>query len=335
MKSIFIRAIALALLATFCTSLPTSSFDAAWSLYKRVHKKVYNSIKDEQLRRSIWEDNVRMIQKHNLEADLGLHTFTMKVNHFADLTNEEFVKQMNQFKMNPEKKSNDNVHIRSNENLPASVDWRTKGYVTPVKNQEQCGSCWAFSVTGTLEGQIAKKTQKLVSLSEQQLVDCSTDYGNAGCCGGMMDYAFQYLKDNHGIDTNASYPYEGVDGTCRFNSKTVATDVTNYVDIKTGSEDDLQDAIATIGPIAVAIDASHSSFQFYSSGVYSDTTCSTTNLDFSLLAVGYGTTTTNNQEYYILKNQWTTQWGMQGYVFMARNKNNQCGIATMASYALI
>ena len=105
------------------------------------------------------------------------------------------------------------------------LDWRTKGYVTPVKDQKQCGSCWAFSTTGTLEGQLAKKTQKLVSLSEQQLVDCSTDYGNAGCCGGLMDNSYNYLMQSHGIDTNASYPYEGVDGKCRFNVKTIATDI--------------------------------------------------------------------------------------------------------------
>ena len=152
---------------------------------------------------------------------------------------------MNQLKMNPDKKPNQKLHVASDQTLPPSVgktklffnhvesfvtsvyvDWRTKGYVTPVKNQEQCGSCWAFSVTGTLEGQIAKKTQKLISLSEQQLVDCSKDYGNAGCCGGMMDYSYKYLEDSHGIDTNASYPYEGIEGTCRFNTKTIATDVT-------------------------------------------------------------------------------------------------------------
>jgi len=334
MKGTLFIGITFGLLAVSCLSLSTSSLDNAWKLYKTVHKKHYHSITDEQFRRKIWEDNVRTIQKHNLEADMGLHTFTMKINHFGDLTNEEFVKQMNQLRINSEQKSNGKIHITTTKDLPASVDWRTKGYVTPVKNQKQCGSCWAFSVTGTLEGQIAKKTQKLISLSEQQLVDCSTAYGNAGCCGGMMDYSYKYLEDNHGIDTNASYPYEGVDGTCRFNAKTVATDVTSYVDIKAQSEADLQDAIATIGPIAVAMDASHSSFQFYSSGVYSEKTCSSTNLDFSLLAVGYGTTT-DNQEYYILKNQWSTQWGMDGYVWMARNKNNQCGIATMASYALI
>ncbi|CAF2029517.1 unnamed protein product [Rotaria magnacalcarata] len=334
MTSIFFLFITFSLFVSYCSSKPTSSLDEAWKLFKKLHNKEYNSINDEQLRRDIWEENVRMIQKHNFESDLGIHTFTMKVNQFADLTNEEFVKQMNQLKINPEKKPNKKFHFSSNINLPKSVDWRTKGYVTPVKNQGQCGSCWAFSTTGTLEGQIAKKTQKLVTLSEQQLVDCSTDYGNSGCCGGLMDNSYKYLEDNHGIDTNASYPYEAIDGKCRFNVKTVAADVTSYVDIKAQSEADLQDAIATIGPIAIAIDASHTSFQFYSAGVYSEKDCSSTSLDFSLLAVGYGTTT-DNQDYYILKNQWSTQWGMEGYVFMARNKNNQCGIATMASYALI
>lgn len=109
---------------------------------------------------------------------------------------------------------------------PHVLDWRTKGYVTSVKNQGQCGSYWAFSVTGILEGQIAKKTHQLISLSEQQLVDCSTAYGNYGFNGAMMDYSYKYLVDNHGFDTNASYPYQAVDGKCRFNVKTVATDVT-------------------------------------------------------------------------------------------------------------
>ncbi|CAF3870577.1 unnamed protein product [Rotaria sp. Silwood1] len=293
-----------------CLSNRTSSLDEGWKLFKNLHKKQYNSIDEEQLRRNIWEENVQMIQKHNLEADLGLHTFTMKVNQFADLTNDEFVKQMNQLQINPEKKPNRKFHIRSNIKRPASV------------------------ATGTLEGQLAKKTKKLVALSEQQLVDCSTNYGNLGCNGGYMDNAYKYLIDNHGIDTNDSYPYEGVMGKCRFNPKTVATDVMSYVDIKPGSEDDLQDALATIGPIAVAMDASLYSFQFYSSGVYSDPACSSTVIDFSLLAVGYGTTV-DNQDYYILKNQHTTQWGMDGYAWLAINKNNQCGIATLASYALI
>ncbi|CAF1339726.1 unnamed protein product [Adineta ricciae] len=306
----------------------------SWKLFKNRHNRQYNSLDEEQRRRNIWEENVQMIQKHNLEADLGVHTFTMKVNQFADLTHEEFIKQMTGLRINSETKPSQKVHISSNRKLPTTVDWRKNGYVTPVKDQKQCGSCWAFSTTGTLEGQVAKKTQKLIALSEQQLVDCTTDYGNMGCNGGLMDNSYKYLLDHHGIESNASYPYTGVFGECRYNPKDVVANVTSYVDIKAGSEADLEDALATVGPIAVAMDASHSSFQFYTSGVYSDPECSPTLIDFSLLAVGYGVTS-DNHEYYILKNQWTTEWGMEGYVLMARNKNNQCGIASLASYALI
>ncbi|CAF3842821.1 unnamed protein product [Rotaria sordida] len=311
-----------------------SSLEESWTLFKRIYNKQYNSIDDEQARRSIWEKNVEMIQRHNLEADLGIHTYTMKVNQFADLTFEEFVKKMNTLKINDQKRENKKFSIPSNIVLPSSVDWRTKGYVTPVKNQGHCSSCWAFSTTGSLEGQHAKISRNLVSLSEQQLVDCSTKYGNDGCEGGLIDPSFQYIKDNNGIDSEDSYPYEAKDSNCRFNIKNVVTNVTDFVDIKSQSEIDLKYALATIGPIAVAIDANHDSFRFYSSGVYSEATCSTTLLDFSLLSVGYDTTK-DNLDYYILKNQWTAEWGNQGYVWMSRHKNNQCGIATMASYPLV
>jgi len=208
---------------------------------------------------------------------------------------------------------------------------KKKNAVTPVKNQGQCGSCWAFSTTGSLEGAWAISKGKLVSLSEQNLVDCSSSYGNDGCDGGLMDQAFDYIIANKGIDTEDSYKYTARDGNCKFNKNTIGATLTKYTDVTAQSETALQSAIMK-QPISVAIDASHSSFQFYSSGVYFESRCSATQLDHGVTAVGYGT---SSSAYYIVKNSWGTDWGMQGYILMSRNKNNNCGIATMSCYPIV
>ncbi|CAF1037308.1 unnamed protein product [Rotaria sordida] len=307
----------------------------AWTLFKRVHKKQYNSVEEESVRRNIWEANVAKIRQHNLEADIGIHSYTLGMNRFGDLTHEEFKQKMNGLKIT-NKTNNFDRHTflaPSNVAIPDAVDWREEGYVTEVKDQGQCGSCWAFSATGSLEGQHFAKTKKLVSLSEQNLVDCSDKFGNMGCNGGLMDSAFQYIKANKGIDTEESYPYEARNDKCRFNRANVGATDTGFIDIKAQNETDLQIAIGTIGPISAAIDATQPSFQFYKSGVYDEPNCSSTQLCHGVLAVGYGTD--GKSEYYIVKNSWGTSWGNEGYVWMSRNKKNQCGIATMASYPLV
>jgi len=206
-------------------------------------------------------------------------------------------------------------------------------YVTPIKNQQQCGSCWAFSATGSMEGAHFKATGKLVSLSEQNLVDCSQPEGNMGCEGGLMDQAFNYTVINKGIDTEASYKYTAMDGTCKFNASNVGATIKSWTDVASGSEPDLQKAVATVGPVSVAIDASQYTFQLYSSGIYHDDNCSSQFLDHGVLAVGYGSVKTGAiKDYWLVKNSWGTDWGMKGYIKMSRNNNNNCGIATAASY---
>jgi cathepsin L len=319
----------------YCAPMFNEELGDAWTLFKRVHEKQYNSVAEEGNRRTIWEANVAKIRQHNLEADLGLHTYTLGMNRFGDLTTEEFKQQMNGFKVSAQKTDFDRHTFvaPSHVAIPTAVDWRKEGYVTPIKDQGQCGSCWAFSATGSLEGQTFAKTKKLISLSEQNLVDCSGKFGNMGCNGGLMDSAFQYIKANEGIDTEPSYPYEARDGKCRFKKADVGATDTGFMDIKHQNETDLQAAIATVGPISVAIDASHGSFQLYKSGIYNEPACSATQLDHGVLAVGYDST--NGQDYYIVKNSWGTSWGSEGYIWMSRNKMNQCGIATMASYPLV
>lgn len=309
--------------------------DGEWVMFKKSYNKMYKNDKEERYRRGIWEYHLDYIQKHNLEADRGVHTFWLGVNEYADMSNDEFRKVMNGYQMKNSLRYEGITFLPPSNlgDLPDTVDWRTKGYVTGVKNQGQCGSCWAFSTTGSLEGQWFKKTGKLISLSEQNLVDCSQKEGNQGCEGGLMDQAFTYIKENKGLDTEASYPYVGVDEKCKFNAASVGANDTGFVDVKSKSEADLQTAVATAGPVSVAIDASHITFQLYRSGVYHSILCSQTNLDHGVLAVGYGTY--EGKAYWLVKNSWGTSWGMEGYIMMSRNRDNNCGIATAASYPTV
>jgi cathepsin L len=310
------------------------SLTEEWENFKESFGRSYESDVTEGLRRLVWEQNVRFVQKHNLEADRGLHTFWTGVNEYADMTVEEFKAVMNGYIMRNGTSGAPVFEAAIDvKDLPATVDWRDKGYVTEIKNQGQCGSCWSFSTTGSLEGQHFKKTGQLVSLSEQNLVDCSTKYGNHGCKGGLMDNAFRYIKDNNGIDTEESYPYRAKNGFCHFKKENVGATDTGFVDIQHGDESALQQAVATVGPIAVAIDAGHQSFQLYRHGVYSERRCSSKKLDHGVLAVGYGTE--EGKDYWLVKNSWGPSWGLKGYIMMSRNEDNQCGIATQASYPTV
>ncbi|XP_062863954.1 cathepsin L.1 [Trichomycterus rosablanca] len=312
--------------------------DLEFHSWKLKFGKSYSSIKEESQRKITWIANRKYVLVHNMLADQGIKNYRLGMTFFADMDNQEYRQAVSMGCLgafNRTKGHSGVTFLRQAGGavLPNTVDWRDKGYVTDIKDQKDCGSCWAFSATGSLEGQNFRKTGKLVSLSEQQLVDCSTSYGNMGCGGGLMDYAFKYIKDNKGIDTEESYPYEATDGDCRFNTATVGATCTGYVDITSEDENALQEAVATIGPISVAIDAGHESFQLYESGIYDEPDCSSTELDHGVLAVGYGTD--NGKDYWLVKNSWGLDWGTKGYIKMSMKKNNQCGIATAASYPLV
>jgi cathepsin L len=289
----------------------------------------------------MYDRNVRKIARHNAK---GL-SWTMGVNQFADLTKREFAARYltgassggyNNATHNREKNYDWNLLRTNFSALPGSVDWTTKGAVTPVKDQGQCGSCWSFSATGALEGAWFVSKKVLANLSEQQLVDCSTAQGNQGCNGGLMDYAFQYVITNKGLTSEASYPYTATGpNACKAKGLPLVVTARGFTDVPTNSQIALMTAVVQ-QPVAVAIEADQDSFQFYSSGVL--TKACGTNLDHGVLLVGYGTQ--SNLDYYKVKNSWGTTWGQAGYVLLGRGPSyngnqGQCGIQMDPSFPLV
>jgi len=246
------------------------------------------------------------------EHNAGNSTWTAAINQFSDLTADEFKAQYLSSLLiptNPGTAGEESV-ILPDPSQPNDVDWRQKGAVTPVKNQGQCGSCWAFSATGAVEGWAATTGKGLKSLAEQQLVDCAGSVGNQGCNGGWPNKAIGWLA-SHGSCAESSYPYTARDGSCK-----QCTSVLKPGGVGTGSgESTLAGQLSSL-PVSVCVDAS-GGFQHYSSGVFSGP-CGT-QINHAILAVGY------TSAYWIVKNSWGTSWGSSGYIYMARGKN-LCGI---------
>jgi len=281
-------------------------------------------------RMDIFATNHARITAHNaLNA-----SYSMAHNAFSALTWDEFHAQYVGFGGVPLKDYNRAINDFANvdqASLPNDVDWTTKGAVTGVKDQGQCGSCWAFSTTGALEGAYFLKNGKLVSFSEQQLVDCDHN-GDEGCNGGLMDNAFGWIKQNGGICTEADYPYKAQTMTCQKNCTNVQGSApASWTDLA-HTEAAMQAAV-TQQPVAIAIEADQSGFQFYSQGVFSGT-CGT-NLDHGVLNVGYGTDSASGMQYWKVKNSWGGSWGDHGYIKLQKGKSQsggQCGLLLAASY---
>ncbi|KFQ37348.1 Cathepsin S, partial [Merops nubicus] len=321
------------LLATLLVALghPDPALDWHWKLWKTTYGKEYPHQKEEEERRGIWEENLRVVTLHNLEHSLGLHSYQLGMNHLGDMVGAGLVALLTGLNVAPGSKRVSWNPPRAGRQVPDTMDWREKGCVTEVKNQGSCGSCWAFSAVGALECQVKLKTGQLVSLSTQNLVDCSVMYGNKGCSGGFMTNAFQYIIDNEGIDSEESYPYKAQNGTCQYNASTRAATCSKYVELPFGDEEALKDAVANVGPVSVAIDATQPTFFLYRSGVYDDPKCSQ-EVNHAVVVIGYGTL--QEKDYWLVKNSWGLSFGDQGYIRMARNHANHCGIASYASYPL-
>ncbi|XP_072449702.1 cathepsin L2-like [Chiloscyllium punctatum] len=329
MVTLIIGCLEVCILALASRSPFDPTLDDGWNNWKSFHNKQYEE-HEKDYRRLVWEDNRRYIEQHNLEHAMGKHTFTVGMNQFGDLTFDEFRHLLSASSINDAEKISSKVFTaQQNIQLPSTVDWRPKGYVTSVKDQGQCGSCWAFSTTGVLEGQVFNKTGKLISLSEQYLMDCSRAVGNAGCKGGSVLAGFLFIKEK-GITSEQSYPYTAKDGNCTFNQNDIVATCKGVQQIPSGSEVDLAAAVATVGPISAGIDAEHRSFMLYKSGIFYEPRCSTTKLDHGILVVGYGTE--NQKPFWIVKNSWGASWGNRGYVHMAKDLDNNCGIASNAVY---
>ncbi|XP_036044697.1 cathepsin R-like isoform X2 [Onychomys torridus] len=311
-----------------------SRLDVEWQEWKMKYEKSYSM--EEELKRSIWEKNLEMIKRHNGENGLGKNGFTMEMNGFGDMTVEEFRKKMNNIPVRTHREGKSIRKRAVSGVFPKFVDWRKKGYVTPVQDQEYCNSCWAFAVTGAIEGQMFKKTGNLTRLSVQNLVDCSKPHGNNGCDWGDPYIGYEYVLHNGGVEAEATYPYEGREGPCRYNPENSAAKITGFVSLPQ-SEDSLMAAVATIGPISAGVDVASDLFIFYKRGILHDKKCSNTTVNHVVLVVGYGYEgeESDGKKYWLVKNSWGDEWGIQGYIKIAKDQNNHCAIASYADYPIV
>lgn len=340
-----------------------SSLKEKWAAYKSKHGKIYQNSVEESRRFNLFKKSVKFIREHNNRFENGLETFSVALNNFADLSDDEFQRfylgetidtlGLPNFRLNYQCP----VEFKdSGISNPTSVDYRSANSnpkkimaVTPVKDQGACGSCWSFSTAAAFEGAMCLDNQQdcnsWFGASEQQLVDCSTadndllgHYYDMGCNGGWADNGLYYIIQNGGIENYSDYPYvsgntQTPNPTCEVTNSKPAGSLSNCGATKKNSETDLESAVNQVGIMAVAIDASGLGFRLYSSGVYTSNKCSSTAVNHAVTAVGYSNED-RNEKYWIVKNSWGTSWGNEGYVYMRKDYDNMCGIAVSPAYAI-
>jgi len=291
----------------------------AWS--KKFGKTYSQDQQSEKL--ATFKYNANLINSHNAQYEKGLQSYTMALNQFSDLSDDEFkAVHLSEYKPTRDRKET----VLDTSNVADSVDWRTKGAVTPIKDQGLCGSDWAFSTTGSLEGRWQIAGNNLTALSAQQLMDCSGPEGDESCLDGLEDWAFQYILDNKGIGTEAGYPFKGMNEKCNaVKEKQIVASIKGFTHTPKGNEAQLEAAIAQ-GPVSASVEAFDSGFKNYHSGNFSGK-CGEF-LDHAVVVVGY------TKYYWIVKNSWGTTWGEAGYMRMSR-AGNLCGIQNEALYPIV
>jgi len=320
---------------------------AAFANWKQEFGKVYADTESEAAAFMTFLENWKMINDFNIADE---ESFTMGMNQFADMTGDEFLLHIHGHTGSCMTHRTVQERVEMTEvvpdvEAPEAIDWTNvdgQSYVSAVKNQGHCGSCWAFSTTGAIEARTAIKNQvtgeDIVTLSEQQLIDCSKSYGNKGCAGGLMDNAFKYVAAAGGLCTEEDYPYTAKNGLACEASKCDSSKndpITSYSDVAADSEESLMKAVAE-GPVSIAIEADQQTFQFYKTGVLSQA-CGV-KLDHGVLVVGYGEM--EGQKYWKVKNSWGETWGMDGYVLLCREcdangSKGECGILMQPSFPLL
>ena len=300
-------------------------------------RKKYESLGELETRFEIFRTNVRNIINHNLDHS---QNFTMGINQFTDLTPEEFKAQYVTGIKSKVESFGCVPFTSSASNTPSSIDWTTKGVVNPVRDQGQCGSCWAFATTANAESVWAISKGVLLDLSEEYLVDCATGVGyfNMGCNGGQPDSALKYMI-NKGQCTEASYPYtSGVTkkaGACQ-KCTSAGVKFSSCYDVKPNDQVSLKAAVSK-QPVVIAIEADTKYFQSYSSGILTDGIKCGTTLDHAVEIVGYGTE--NGIDYWKVRNSWSSTWGEQGYVRIQKSSSTDdigvCGISAEPSYIAV